>query len=77
VIEAFLFSGAVVQPWGNKIANLSQEPAYQLVIWVERIQQPGLAGQAAYTILMVIIQWMIWSVLSYLLLWRIARTPSV
>jgi len=81
--EILLFIGVVFiaskvsQPWGDRLAAVTQEPAYHLVNWLAKVHRPGFEEQAAYAMLIPLIQWMIWSVVFYVLLSRKKRSGSV
>jgi len=75
-----LFVGIVIasqlsKPWGNRLANLTQEPAYHLINWFAVIWPPGFEEQAAYAMLIPPLQWVFWSVVIYLLLSRTKGVP--
>lgn len=82
VAEILLFAGAafidskIPQPWGERLARITQEPGYHLVNWCANVRRPGFEEQAAYAMLIPLIQWMIWSVVFYVLLSRTKRNAS-
>ena len=73
--DAFIAS-KVPQPWGERLAVATQEPAYHLVNWFATAHPPGFEEQAAYAMLIPLIQWMIWSVVFYVLLSRTKHNAS-
>jgi len=73
---AVMISSALPKPWDDRIANLTQEPAYHLVNWFSTIWPPGFEAQAGYAMLIPLLQWVIWSVVIFALLSRAKRVPA-
>jgi len=76
LFAAVMISSALPKPWDDRIANLTQEPAYHLVNWLSTIWPPGFEGQAGYAMLIPLLQWVIWSVVIFALLSRAKRVPA-
>jgi hypothetical protein len=73
---ATIISDKIPAPWGDRIANLTQEPAYQFVNWLADVRHPGFEEQAGYAMLIPLLQWVVWSVVIYVLLLRRKRVPA-
>ncbi len=79
VVEILLFATGTIlgsrfqQPWDERVWAATQEPAYFLVDWLARVHRPGFEEQGAYSVLIPLSQWLMWSAVSYLLLSRKKR----
>ena len=81
--EAVLFVGGLVisshllDPWGERIFAVTQEPAYHLVGWLAQRQHPGFEEQIGFFLLIPVVQCILWTVLCYFLLSRRVRAGTL
>jgi hypothetical protein len=75
MVAAVIISSELHKPWGDRIASVTQEPAYHLINWFAVLRPPGFEEQAAYAMLIPLLQWVFWSVVIYLLLSRTKGIP--
>lgn len=82
-VEAVLFVGVVVissplrDPWAERMFAVTQEPAYHLVDWLAQLHHPGFEEQAAFFLLIPVVQCVVWSALCYYVLSRRVRAETL
>jgi len=68
VLEAICVVSFLPSRWADRIGDLPLQPASYLVTLLAKSQHPGFEDQAGYFLLVVLLQWLIYSGVVYILL---------
>ena len=80
--EAVLFGGYFMRGGGEKVPALwtaftsTQEPGWHLMKWLTDTMRPGIEEQIGYVYVIPLVQWLVYTVLTYLALSLRARRRS-